>query len=86
MSGDINGLPGDNTRIREAAKTGSEADGPEHVNQLKQRARLLGRMGAGAGPSPDGGGRRGPRGSEGSRVAGVKVPRAVGFRDMAINA
>jgi len=52
MSGDINGLPGDNTRTREATKTGSEADGPEHVKQPKQPARLLGRMGAGAGPSP----------------------------------
>ena len=51
MSGDINGLPGDNTRTREATKTGSEADGPEHVKQPKQPARLLGRMGAGAGPS-----------------------------------
>ena len=52
MSGDINGLPGDNTRTREATKTGSEADGLEHVNQPKQPARLLGRMGAGAGPGP----------------------------------
>ena len=52
MSGDINGLPGDNTRTREATKTGSEVDGPEHVNQPKQPTRLLGWMGAGAGPSP----------------------------------
>ena len=52
MSGDINGLPGDNTRTREATKTGREADGPEHVNQPKQPGRLLGRMGASAGPSP----------------------------------
>ena len=52
MSGDINGLPGDNTRTREATKIGSEADGPGHMKQPKQPARLLGRMGAGAGPSP----------------------------------
>ena len=52
MSGDINDLPGDNTRTREATKTGSEADGLEHVKQPKQPTRLLGRMGAGAAPSP----------------------------------
>jgi hypothetical protein len=52
MSGDINGLPGDNTRTREATKIGSEADGLDHVKQPKQPARLLGRMGAGAEPSP----------------------------------
>jgi hypothetical protein len=51
MSGDINGLPGDNTRTREATKTSCEADGPEHVKQPKQSVRLLGRMGADAGPS-----------------------------------
>ena len=33
MSGDINGLPGDNTRTREATKTGSETDGPEHATE-----------------------------------------------------
>ena len=42
MSGDINDLPGDNTRTREATKTGSETDGPEHVKQLKQPARFFG--------------------------------------------
>ena len=41
MSGDINGLPGDNTRTREATKTGSEADGPEHMKQPKQPVRFL---------------------------------------------
>ena len=45
MSGDINGLPSDNMRTREATKIGSEADGPGHMKQPKQPARLLGRMG-----------------------------------------